>query len=184
MCENEVMDTDGTMPTDEERQQVIDIIRRGMQNRIVAMINPELVRELTITPAEAELLKKYAVEIPYVKILPPDFNELKNMQVEGSAVKINIQFIIKPQNPNENEDEDTGERPSPEMEALLNRKTEELDLSVRTRNILKAASIDTVRDLCRLKRTHCLYLRNCGKKSLTELEDFLTAHGLTWGMNF
>ena len=37
-------------PTDEERQQVIDIIRRGMQNRIAAIVNPEMVRELTITP--------------------------------------------------------------------------------------------------------------------------------------
>ena len=101
MCENEVMDTDGSMPNDEERQQVIDIIRRGMQNRIVAIVNPELARELTITPAEAELLKKYAVEIPHVKILPPDFNELKNIQMDGSALKINIQFKIKPHKPTE-----------------------------------------------------------------------------------
>ena len=101
MCNDEVLDTDGTMPNDEERQQVIDIIRRGMQNRIAAIVNPELARELTITPAEAELLKKYAVEIPHVKILPPDFNELKNIQMDGSALKINIQFKIKPQKPKE-----------------------------------------------------------------------------------
>ena len=88
-------------PTDEERQQVIDIIRRGMQNRIAAIVNPEMARELSITPAEAELLKKYAVEIPHVEILPPDFNELKNIQMDGSALKINIQFKIKPQNPKE-----------------------------------------------------------------------------------
>ncbi len=81
----------------EARQQVIDIIRRGMQNRIAAIVNPELVRELTITPTEAELLKKYAVEIPHVEILPPDFDELKNIQMDGSALKINIQFKIKPQ---------------------------------------------------------------------------------------
>lgn len=85
----------------EERQQVIDIIRRGMQNRIVAIINPELARELTITPAEVELLKKYAVEIPHVEILPPDFDELKNVQMDNSALKINIQYKIKPQNPKE-----------------------------------------------------------------------------------
>lgn len=90
-----------TQPTDEERQQVIDIIRRGMQNRIAAIVNPEMARELTITPAEAELLKKYAVEIPHVEILPPDFDELKNIQMDGSALKINIQFKIKPQKPKE-----------------------------------------------------------------------------------
>ena len=61
----------------------------------------ELALELTITPAEAELLKRYAVEIPHVEILPPDFDELKNIQMDGSAIKINIQFKIKPQNPKE-----------------------------------------------------------------------------------
>ena len=50
---------------------------------------------------QKELLKKYAVEIPHVEILPPDFGELKNIQMDGSALKINIQFKIKPQNPKE-----------------------------------------------------------------------------------
>lgn len=101
MCPDEVLDTDGMMPTEEERQQIIDILRRGMQNRIVAMINPELARELAITPAEVELLKKYAVEIQDVEILPPDFSELKNISMDGPATNITIQFKIKPQNPKE-----------------------------------------------------------------------------------
>ena len=183
MCHDEVLDTDGTTPTDEERQKVIDIIRRGMQNRIVAIVNPEMARELTITPAEAELLEKYAVEIPHVEILPPDSNELKNIQMDGSALKINIQFKIKPSNPKEDESDGTREQLSPEMEALLNAKTEELNLTVRTLNLLQANGIETVRDLCRLKRTDWLKFRNGGKKSLTELDDFLTDHSLTWGMN-
>lgn len=81
------------------------------------------------------------------------------------------------------EDEGTREQLSPEMEALLNAKTEELNLTVRTLNLLKANGIETVRDLCRLKKTDWLKFRNGGKKSLTELDDFLTDHGLTWGMN-
>ena len=101
MCHDEVLDTDGTMPTEEERQQIIDILQRAMQNRIVAIINPKLARELTITPAEAELLKKYAVEIQNVEILPPDFNELKNISMDGPATNITIQFKIEPKNPKE-----------------------------------------------------------------------------------
>ena len=87
--------------TNNERQLIIDILRRGMQNRIAAIVNPEMAREVIITPAEAELLKKYAVEIPHVEILPPGFDELKNIQMDGPALKINIQFKIKPQNPKE-----------------------------------------------------------------------------------
>jgi hypothetical protein len=83
----------------------------------------------------------------------------------------------------EDEDDGTREQMSPEMEALLSRKTEELDLTVRTLNLLKANGIDTIRDLCRLTATDWLKFRNSGKKSLTELDEFLTDHGLTWGMN-
>ena len=75
------------------------------------------------------------------------------------------------------------EQLSPEMKALLSQKVEELDLSVRTRNLLKANGIDTILDLCRLKKTDWLKFRNSGKKSLTELDDFLSAHNLTWGMD-
>lgn len=87
--------------TNNERQLIIDILRRGMQNRIAAIVNPEMAREVIITPAEAELLKKYAVEIPHVEILPPDFDELTNIQMDGPAFKINIQFKIKHPNPKE-----------------------------------------------------------------------------------
>ena len=78
---------------------------------------------------------------------------------------------------------DPSEQLSPEMKALLSQKVEELDLSVRTRNILKRNGIDTILDLCRLKKTDWLKFRNGGKKSLTELDDFLTAHNLAWGMD-
>ena len=75
------------------------------------------------------------------------------------------------------------EQLSPEMKTLLSQKVEELDLSVRTLNLLKANGIDTVRELCLLKKTDWLKFRNGGKKSLIELDDFLTAHNLTWGMD-
>ena len=93
---------------------------------------------------------------------------------------VQVEIIIKTK---EDESDGTREQLSPEMEALLNAKTEELNLTVRTLNLLKANGIDTVRDLCRLKKTDWLKFRNGGKKSLTELDDFLTDHNLTWGMN-
>ena len=75
------------------------------------------------------------------------------------------------------------EQLSPEMKELLSQNVEELDLSVRTRNILEANGIDTILDLCRLQKIDFLKFRNSGKKSFTELDDFLTAHNLTWGMD-
>ena len=81
------------------------------------------------------------------------------------------------------EQTDNREKLSPETKTLLSQKVEELDLSVRTCNLLKANGIDTILDLCRLKKTDLLKFRNCGKKLLMELDDFLTDHNLTWGMN-
>lgn len=83
----------------------------------------------------------------------------------------------------EGEKTDPSEQLSPEMKALLSQKVENLDLSVHTRSLLKANGINTLLDLCRLNKTDWLKFRNCGKKSLMELDDFLTAHNLTWGMD-
>ena len=72
---------------------------------------------------------------------------------------------------------------TPEQEALLGQKITDMDLSVRTLNITKANGIETIRDLVRLHKTDWLKFRNGGKKSLTELDDFIQSVGLQWGMN-
>jgi hypothetical protein len=73
----------------------------------------------------------------------------------------------------------TQESNDPKMKAKL----VDFDLSVRTLNILHAGGIDTIGELVKLYKTDVLKLRNAGRKTLTELDDFLTAHNLTWGMN-
>ena len=93
----------------------------------------------------------------------------------------------KPLQTTEEEKADLSEQLSPKMKALLSQEVGELGeldgLSTRTRNILKKNGIDTILDLCRLKRTDWLKFRNGGKKSFVELDDFLTARNLTWGMD-
>ena len=56
------------------------------------------------------------------------------------------------------------------------------DLSVRALNGLRAAEIATVKDLVRHQRSDLKDFRNFGEKSLEELDDFLAAHNLSWGM--
>ena len=71
----------------------------------------------------------------------------------------------------------------PIKDDLLNRKLTDFPLSVRSLNCLKANDINTVRDLVKLNKTDWLKFRSSGKKSLNELDDFITEHGLSWGMN-
>ena len=52
--------------------------------------------------------------------------------------------------------------------------------SVRTLNILYAADIRTVGDLTKLHKTDVLKLRNAGKSTLGEINNFFEKYGLEW----
>ncbi len=67
------------------------------------------------------------------------------------------------------------------MRQLLKTKLTDMNLSVRALNCLKAANVDTLGELVRYQKSELLKFRNFGKKSLTELDDLLDKHGLTFG---
>jgi len=66
---------------------------------------------------------------------------------------------------------------------LLAQPVDELDLSVRSHNCLKAASIKTIGDLVRREENEMLKFRNFGRKSLQELIEVLEERGLHFGMD-
>lgn len=66
---------------------------------------------------------------------------------------------------------------------MLDRPITDYPLSVRALNCLKSADINTLRELVRLTEMDLLKFRNFGKKSISELSDFIKDHDLTWGMN-
>ena len=69
------------------------------------------------------------------------------------------------------------------FDEMLDRPITDYPLSVRALNCLKAADINTLRELVRLTEMDLLKFRNFGKKSILELSDFIKDHDLTWGMN-
>ena len=69
------------------------------------------------------------------------------------------------------------------MRKLLKTSLEDLDLSVRAYNCLKAAKINTLAELVRYDTHELLQFRNFGKKSLVEIEELLQDKGLTFGMD-
>jgi DNA-directed RNA polymerase subunit alpha len=72
---------------------------------------------------------------------------------------------------------------SPEMEAVLGKSVDELELSVRSVNTLKNANIHTVRDLVSKSERDMLEAKGFGRKSLEELQDALGRFGLSLGMD-
>ncbi len=69
------------------------------------------------------------------------------------------------------------------MRNLLLQSVDELDLSVRAHNCLKAANIKTIGDLVRREESEMLKFRNFGRKSLQELINVLDDRSLRFGMD-
>lgn len=69
-----------------------------------------------------------------------------------------------------------------EQYPILTMKIEELNLSCKTKNILKFNDLDTLEKVVKCTKSEILKLRNCGKKSLFEIMDFLESYGLELDM--
>lgn len=68
------------------------------------------------------------------------------------------------------------------IDPILLRPVDELELTVRSANCLKAENLYFIGDLVQRTETELLRTPNLGKKSLTEIKDTLASHGLSLGM--
>jgi DNA-directed RNA polymerase subunit alpha len=66
---------------------------------------------------------------------------------------------------------------------ILQMNVDELELSVRSHNCLRAANIKTIADLVRRDEPELLKFRNFGRKSLAELSEIIEQFGLSFGMD-
>ncbi|MGB0662967.1 MAG: DNA-directed RNA polymerase subunit alpha [Pontibacterium sp.] len=70
----------------------------------------------------------------------------------------------------------------PEIDPILLRPVDDLELTVRSANCLKAEQIYYIGDLIQRTEVELLKTPNLGKKSLTEIKDVLASKGLSLGM--
>ena len=73
------------------------------------------------------------------------------------------------------------EEPEPELDPGLLNPVDDLELTVRSANCLKAENIYYVGDLVQRTETDLLKTPNLGKKSLTEIKDVLAERGFSLG---
>lgn len=78
--------------------------------------------------------------------------------------------------------EEPAERVMNQMNEVLNRSVDEMELSVRSYNCLKNANISTIGDLVQKTEAEMLRTKNFGRKSLNEIKEILTQMGLGFGM--
>lgn len=141
---------------------------------------------------------KYNIENTRVE-QKTDFEKLiLDIQTDGSihpedALKGSAQLLIKHFYLFSDKDMEFAEDNSDEIEVvdeellhmrkLLKTSLNDLDLSVRAYNCLKAADIKTLGDLVSIEISDMMKFRNFGKKSLTELEELVDVKGLNFGMD-
>ncbi|MFY0639961.1 DNA-directed RNA polymerase subunit alpha [Bermanella sp. WJH001] len=83
----------------------------------------------------------------------------------------------------QNEAEPEPEEIEDEIDPILLRPVDDLELTVRSANCLKAENIYYIGDLIQRTEVELLKTPNLGKKSLTEIKDVLASRGLSLGMH-
>jgi len=78
--------------------------------------------------------------------------------------------------------EEEPEQRQDEVDPVLLRPVDDLELTVRSANCLKGENIFYIGDLIQRTEVELLKTPNLGKKSLTEIKDILGSHGLSLGM--
>ena len=106
--------------------------------------------------------------------------------IKPEAAKIlhdHFSLFIRFEEPFEEEVEEEVDEDTVRIRTLLEKSVEELELSVRSSNCLRAAEIKTIGDLVQKSESEMLKYRNFGRKSLKEIQDILGEMGLSFGMN-
>ena len=80
------------------------------------------------------------------------------------------------------QEEGAGALAASQIDPILMRPVDELELTVRSLNCLKAENILYIGDLVQRTEVELLRTLNLGKKSLSEIKEVLESHGLSLGM--
>jgi DNA-directed RNA polymerase subunit alpha len=94
-------------------------------------------------------------------------------------IQLFINFDMEPEAPKEESEQDAE---FARVRKVLLTPVDELELSVRSHNCLRAANIKTIADLVRREESELLKFRNFGRKSLAELSEIIEAEKLSFGM--
>jgi DNA-directed RNA polymerase subunit alpha len=106
---------------------------------------------------------------------------------QASRILIQHLMIITDENitfdSKEEKKEDLVDEQTLQLRKVLKTPLEDLDLSVRAFNCLKAAKINSLSELVQYEQEDLMKFRNFGQKSLSEIEQVLNERGLGFGLD-
>ena len=145
----------------------------GLQRERIRQIAEKAIRkshQLTGFKAKVDEMTNLRTTIEAQKVIIKDLRSKLKIQEEEEAIALakieeeRIEAIKK----------------NDEICKVLTTKLVECNISVRALNCLKSIGLETVGDLIQCHKTDLFKCRNFGKKSLTELEDFVDSLGFSF----
>ncbi|HUO81679.1 MAG TPA: DNA-directed RNA polymerase subunit alpha [Gammaproteobacteria bacterium] len=136
------------------------------------------IRRVTYTVESARVeqrtnLDKLIIDIETNGTIDPE----EAIRRAGAILKDQLSVFIDLQG----QDESAAGYAEAQVDPILLRPVDELELTVRSANCLKAESINYIGDLVQRTEVELLRTPNLGKKSLTEIKEVLASHGLALG---
>ncbi len=124
--------------------------------------------------------EKLTLEIETDGSITPDDALAYAGKVLREHIQLFINFDMEPEAEKQESEQDAE---FTRIRKVLQTPVDELELSVRSHNCLRAANIKTIADLVRRDETELLKFRNFGRKSLAELFEIIEAEKLSFGMD-
>jgi DNA-directed RNA polymerase subunit alpha len=124
--------------------------------------------------------EKLTIEIDTDGSITPDDSLAYAGKILRDHIQLFINFDMEPETVKEESEQDAE---FSRIRKVLQTPVDELELSVRSHNCLRAANIRTIADLVKRDESELLKFRNFGRKSLAELSEIIEAEGLTFGMD-
>jgi DNA-directed RNA polymerase subunit alpha len=150
---------------------------------IDAMYSPIINVRYTIEPTRVGQqtdFEKLVIEIQTDGSIAPDDALTHAAKILKEHIQLFINFESEPQS---GSDSGESETELARIRDILRIPVDELELSVRSHNVLRSGTIATLGDLVRRDISELLKFRNFGRKSLSELTAIVEEYGLTFGMD-
>ncbi len=166
----------GYEPAD-QRQSADDETRAIGRLQLDASFSPVLRVSYSVENARVEQrtdLDKLIIDLETNGTIDPEES------IRRAATILQQQLAVFVDFDNEKEPEQVEEEE--EVDPILLRPVDDLELTVRSANCLKAENIYYIGDLIQRTEVELLKTPNLGKKSLTEIKDVLASRGLSLGM--
>ncbi|MBU1299558.1 MAG: DNA-directed RNA polymerase subunit alpha [Bacteroidetes bacterium] len=169
----------GFVPADENKynEQHLGVIP------IDAIFSPIINVRYTIEPTRVGQqtdYEKLLLEIQTDGSITPDEALTQAAKILRDHIQLFINFEYEPFGGSDTKE---SESEIARIREILKTPVDELELSVRSHNVLRSGNISTLGDLVRIEISDLLKFRNFGRKSLSELTEIAEKFGLTFGMD-